>query len=177
MDDPESVPDPEPVRKVLASNVRRLRHNADMTQAALGARSGKGRNYIASLEIGRIPTPSAAALYDVARALGVSMETLMGRPELPCAPADMTLAEAQTELERRLDVIGLQPFVGMDAEQFRAYMPDTEVSREGMLEAAGNAVRKHLHYTTDLPPEWAAVAWYSAGVCAMALVARNFRRN
>lgn len=168
--------DPEPSRRVLASNVRRIRDASGLTQDALGQLSGRGRNYIASLETGRITTPSALALYDIAAALGVCMETLLGRPQLPTEPAAMSLPEAQRELERRLEVMGLQPFVGMDPEQFAAYMPEPNVSIETLFEASAMAV-SHLHGADSQSPEWLAHSYYAAGACAMALTVRNSPAN
>jgi len=160
--------------RTLGRNVRRIRDARRYTQDELGERAGTTRNYIASLETGRIKVPSAWKLHDIARALDVTMETLLGAPGLSApTSAGVTLPEAQAELARRLRVAGIPPFAPMDEAGFHAFLPESDVPLAD-LEAAGIvAVSTFLDYAHDLDRAGIAGAFYGAGVAAHVLVAHN----
>lgn len=162
----------------LASNIRRVREARGLTQEALGARAGVSRNYIASLELGRITNPGAFPLYALARALGVTLEALLGRRTLDTAPMRVvfTLLDAQHELEARLALVGARPFDFMTAAQTDAYLP-ASLTREELLAAANEAVANHLARSLEVEPRWAALSWYSAGAIAMGVREENTGEN
>jgi transcriptional regulator with XRE-family HTH domain len=153
----------------------RKARNSRLTQWALGERAGVSRNYIASLELGRIKNPGVYPLYRLALALGVTLEALLGRPALDTASVRAhvyTLSDAQRELEARLALVGAEPFEVMTPAQSAAYLPSSIGSEEVML-AAQLAVTNHLSASRTVPDEWAAKGWYAAGAIAMAIRAEN----
>lgn len=166
----------------LATHLRRIRETRGFTQSALAARAGMTRDYIASLEGGRIRNPGVEALYSIAEVLGVTMEAIMGRSALTMAPAlahdgdDYTFMDAQAELEARLRLVGAKPFEPMTPAQVDAYTPDG-VDVRSLLEAATLAASKFVALSMEVPADWAAVSFYSAGAYAMALVMANSRRK
>jgi transcriptional regulator with XRE-family HTH domain len=159
----------------LGTNLRRVRETRRLTQEALGERAGVSRNYIASLELGRIRNPGAFPLYRLARALGVTLEALLGRPALDTASVRVhiyTLADAQRELEARLTLVGAEPFEVMTPTQAAGYLPSS-IGTDELMSAAQLAVTNHLRASRVVPDEWAAQGWYAAGAIAMAIRAEN----
>jgi transcriptional regulator with XRE-family HTH domain len=59
--------------------MRRARIDRGITQAELALSAGVGANYIPRLERGEM-VPSVEAAWRIARALGVSLDALCGRP-------------------------------------------------------------------------------------------------
>lgn len=163
----------------LAANLRRVRDARGMTQAELGELAGVSRNYIASLELGRIRTPGVFACYRLAKALGVTLESLLGRPPLDTLPVRTrlyTLSDAQRELEARLVLVGAEPFDPMTSAQSAVYLP-ASIGVEELQAAARIAVRNHLPVSRTVPDEWAAQGWYEAGALAMAVRDENSNGN
>jgi transcriptional regulator with XRE-family HTH domain len=163
----------------LARNLRRVRETRRLTQEALGARAGVSRNWIASLELGRITNPGVFPLYRLACALGVTLEALLGRPALDTASVRAhayTLVDAQRELEARLALVGAEPFEVMTPAQATAYLPSS-IGTEELMTAAQLAVTNHLSASRYVPDEWAAQAWYASGAIAMAIRAENNGAN
>jgi transcriptional regulator with XRE-family HTH domain len=159
----------------LAGNLRRVRETRHLTQEALGHRANVSRNYIASLEVGRITNPGVFKVYRLARALGVTVEALLGRPALDTASVRAhvyTLADAQRELEARLALVGAEPFEAMTPAQATAYLPSS-IDSEELMSAAQLAITNHLPASRTVPDEWAAQSWYAAGAIAMAIRAQN----
>lgn len=66
----------DPLLRGLGANVKRLRESNEWTQEALAARAGLDRSYVAGIEAG-LRNPSTKALSKLARALGVSLPTLL----------------------------------------------------------------------------------------------------
>jgi transcriptional regulator with XRE-family HTH domain len=62
------------VRLMVGRNVKRLRLDADLTQAALAERMGVDRAYVSSLELGQ-RNPTVVTLWHISRALGVKLQT------------------------------------------------------------------------------------------------------
>jgi transcriptional regulator with XRE-family HTH domain len=163
----------------LAGNLRRVRETRHLTQEALGARADVSRNYIASLELGRITTPGVYPLYRLACALGVTLEALLGRPTLDTSSVRVhvyTLVDAQRELEARLALVGAEPFEVMTPAQADMYLPSSIGTGE-LMSAAQLAVTNHLRASRMVPDEWAAQGWYAAGAIAMAIRAENDGAN
>jgi transcriptional regulator with XRE-family HTH domain len=60
----------EDVRRAVGRDVRRLRIEAGLTQAALAERMGVDRAYVSGLELGQ-RNPTVVTLWHIAQALGV----------------------------------------------------------------------------------------------------------
>lgn len=74
---PEPEPDP-----TLGERVRNYREDRGLTPARLAEIASVSRSYLSELESGRgsAQRPSADTLYRIAKALGVAMSDLLGRP-------------------------------------------------------------------------------------------------
>jgi len=64
------------MRKLVGSNVERLRRAQGMTQEQLAERSGFSQQYISGLENGR-RNPTVVTLYEIADALGSTPVALL----------------------------------------------------------------------------------------------------
>lgn len=97
----------------LGKRMRRARIERGITQSELAQSAGVGANYVPRLERGEM-VPSVEAAYCIARALGVSLDTLCGRPSRHdaenLASALAHLSRADAALLRRvadaIDMIG-----------------------------------------------------------------------
>ncbi len=69
----------EDVRRIVGSNVRRLRKAADLSQAELANRMGVDRAYVSGLELGQ-RNPTVITLWHLAQALEVHLTDLVGIP-------------------------------------------------------------------------------------------------
>ena len=67
----------EDVRRIVGSNVRRLRKAADLSQAELANRMGVDRAYVSGLELGQ-RNPTVITLWHLAQALEVHLTDLVG---------------------------------------------------------------------------------------------------
>ena len=78
---PERKEEPEQQEK-LGDRVRKFREEAGMSPAELAAAARVSRSYLSELESGRgsAQRPSADTIYRIAKALGVAMSDLLGRP-------------------------------------------------------------------------------------------------
>jgi transcriptional regulator with XRE-family HTH domain len=151
-----------------------------MTQDDLAGAAGVARSSVATVESGKRTNPGVATLYALARALGVTMESLLGVEALTVdssAPSagdgGYTLVDAQRELERRLALVGANPFVPMTPEQVDAYVPRDMLDHDDLINAAELAVVNHLHAAARQPPEWIALSFYMSGVLAHAFKTKN----
>lgn len=66
----------DPLLRGLGWRVRQLRESRPWTQEILAARAGLDRSYVAGIEAG-LRNPSTKALAKLARALGVTLSTLL----------------------------------------------------------------------------------------------------
>jgi transcriptional regulator with XRE-family HTH domain len=66
----------------VGSRIKKYRQDRGMTASQLAAKSGVSKSYISELESdsGTGKHPSADKLYAIAKALGVAMSDLLGRP-------------------------------------------------------------------------------------------------
>jgi transcriptional regulator with XRE-family HTH domain len=69
----------EDVRRIVGSNVRRLRRAAGISQAELANRMGVDRAYVSGLELGQ-RNPTVVTLWHLAQALNVHLRDLFGAP-------------------------------------------------------------------------------------------------
>jgi transcriptional regulator with XRE-family HTH domain len=164
----------------LGTNLRRVRELRGMTQDDLANAAGVARSYVAALESGKRTNPGVATAYALARALRVTMETLLGAEALvvdssaPSSDGDgYTLVDAQRELERRLLLIGANPFEPMTPAQMDAYVPRDMFDHADLIDAAELSVVNHLRAASGQPPEWIALSFYMSGVLAHLLKTRN----
>lgn len=65
------------MRKLVGSNVARLRRDLGWTQEQLAERSGLSQQYISGLENG-LRNPTVLTIYELAVSLGVKPEALIG---------------------------------------------------------------------------------------------------
>ncbi len=70
--------------ETIGQTIKRYREEAGKTASQLAAETGLSKSYISELENASSTArgPSAAVLYDIAKALGVAMADLLGRPVL-----------------------------------------------------------------------------------------------
>jgi len=64
------------MRRIVGSNVRKLRLEKDLTQERFAELSGLAQQYISGLELGR-RNPTVVTLYELAVALGVQPADLL----------------------------------------------------------------------------------------------------
>lgn len=64
------------MRRLVGTNVRRIRLARGLTQEQLAERSGFSQFYISSLELGR-RNPTIVSLFEIAQALGVQPADLL----------------------------------------------------------------------------------------------------
>lgn len=90
-------PPPQPNPETLGTRIRRFREQIGLSASQLAERAGVSKSYISSLEndMDVERRPSAAILYELAKALGVAMSDLLGRPILtqPTNERDESLME------------------------------------------------------------------------------------
>jgi transcriptional regulator with XRE-family HTH domain len=70
---------PEDVRRLVGTNVKRLRLSAGLSQAQLSERMGVDRAYVSGLEKGE-RNPTIITLWHTAKALGVKVRVLLDEP-------------------------------------------------------------------------------------------------
>ena len=91
--------------RALASNLRALREVRGLTQAGLGSRAGIAAASISHFETGQ-RTPSLESTIKLAEALGVSVDTLLGRASLEStAQIDPIFIRASRADAQTLDVV------------------------------------------------------------------------
>lgn len=156
------------VNNRLGRNVRRLRNAHGWTQDELAERVGNtARNYIASLETGRIVDPGVHKVHRLAVVLGVSMESLLDAPEA----VTFTLTAGQEEIERRFPA-SKQPFESLSADEYDVAYGDLGLPRLEIYPAAQRALAYAARADT-MPSEWERFSFYATGALAMAARARN----
>lgn len=74
-----TAPSPSPLRRRLATNVRRLRLAADMTQEALAEAADLDRRHIAKIEAAQA-NATISTLCKLANAFGVDVPALLKTP-------------------------------------------------------------------------------------------------
>jgi len=69
------------LNEVMATNLRRLRHDKRLTQEELAGRAGLSSRYIGAIERADV-SASITVLEQIAKALGVGAADLLKRPEV-----------------------------------------------------------------------------------------------
>ncbi|MGE3335526.1 MAG: helix-turn-helix transcriptional regulator [Rhodospirillaceae bacterium] len=64
------------MRKLVGRNLKRLREDRGLTQEAFADKVGFSQQYLSGLENGK-RNPTVITLYEIAKALGVSVEDLV----------------------------------------------------------------------------------------------------
>jgi transcriptional regulator with XRE-family HTH domain len=80
----------EDVRRILGSNVRRLRKAAGVSQAELANRMGVDRAYVSGLELGQ-RNPTIVTLWHLGQALEIDLGQLFSQP--PARPSRSAAAK------------------------------------------------------------------------------------
>jgi transcriptional regulator with XRE-family HTH domain len=71
------------IKALVGRNFARIRREKDLTQEAVGARSGFTQPYLSGLEMGRRRYPSIVSLNEIAQAMGVGVLDLLEGADAP----------------------------------------------------------------------------------------------
>jgi transcriptional regulator with XRE-family HTH domain len=154
----------------LGRRIEAARVSRRISLNELAKRAGVSSGYLSKLERDGYREPSVHKVYEIAKALDVCMETLMGEPK-PFGPR-VTLLDAQAELERRLNErTSREPIEAMTVEEYEEFAEGLGVPR-GELDAAAVRAVAHLDGAGEVPPEWIAYAYYATGALAGVLRSR-----
>jgi transcriptional regulator with XRE-family HTH domain len=69
----------EDIRLLVGRNIRRVRKDAELSQAELAERMGVDRAYVSGLELGQ-RNPTIVTLWHTAKALGVKVQAFFDEP-------------------------------------------------------------------------------------------------
>ncbi len=119
----EATPSPEAAgtsTETIGERIRRYRNDKGMPFSVLAERSGVSKGHLSDIESNIIKRPSGEMLYEIAKALGVLMSDLLGRPLISqqTDPAPLALVEfarehslprADVEMLARIKFRGEQP--------------------------------------------------------------------
>jgi transcriptional regulator with XRE-family HTH domain len=116
------MPQDEDSTETIGQRIRRFRMEGNMTASQLAEKAGISKSYLSELEsgTGTGQNPSAPRLYDIAKALGVAMSDLLGRPiiteprnERPASLLEFAekndLPDADVEMLAAIEFRGEQP--------------------------------------------------------------------
>jgi transcriptional regulator with XRE-family HTH domain len=110
--------------KGVGQNVRRFREERGLKLTELADRAKVSKGYLSILESGQTSSrPSGETLYALAKALGVTMSDLLGRPLLVDVPQDVPAELAEFAKERGLPESDIAMLAGI---QFRGERPKTK---------------------------------------------------
>lgn len=73
---------PRRTKETVGERIRRFREDARLSPSELADLTSLSRSYLSELETGTAQNPSADTLYRLARALGVAMSDVLGKPIL-----------------------------------------------------------------------------------------------
>jgi transcriptional regulator with XRE-family HTH domain len=109
--------------ETLGQRIRRYRQEAGLTPAQLAERAGVSKSYVSSLESeSEERKPSAEIVYELAKALGVAMSDLLGRPILTIPRAHRTAELLEFATEYRLPEADIEMLASIE---FRGERPRT----------------------------------------------------
>jgi transcriptional regulator with XRE-family HTH domain len=125
--------------ETLSERLKRYREDAGLTPSELAAESGIAKSYLSALENGEAHQrrPSADTMYRLAKALGVAMSDLLGRPILPNAqinerpPSLVEFAEQNDIPESDIEMLA--------SIRFRGDQPQTVKRWEFIYQAIRNS--------------------------------------
>lgn len=112
--------------ETIGQLIKRYREEKGMSLNALAGASGIAKSYLWSLENEKDETatrPSAKTLYEIAKALGVTMSALLGRELLSDPPQGIPPGLAEFAAEQQLPDSDVQMLAGI---QFRGERPQTK---------------------------------------------------
>jgi transcriptional regulator with XRE-family HTH domain len=116
------------VEETIGQTIKRYREEAGMTASELAAKTGLSKSYISELEstLTTARGPSAAVLYEIAKALGVAIADLLGKPVLVSRQPNATVKRSSSldEFGKRFDVPESDLRM-LEQIQFRGEVPQT----------------------------------------------------
>jgi transcriptional regulator with XRE-family HTH domain len=120
MSEHASAPDAEQPESI-GKRIHRLREEKRMTLSGLAAKAEISKGYLWSMESGSADSrPSATTLYNIAKALGVTMADLLDRPGLVVNVTEVPQELRDFASEDRLPETDVQMLAGI---QFRGEHP------------------------------------------------------
>jgi XRE family transcriptional regulator of biofilm formation len=124
--------------ETLGERIKRFRGDAGLTPSQLAERAEVSKSYISSLESETEPErrPSADILYRLAKALGVAMSDLLGKPVLIDQPAERSAELLAFAKEYRLPEADINMLASI---QFRGERPRTVARWRFIYEAIKNS--------------------------------------
>jgi transcriptional regulator with XRE-family HTH domain len=113
------------IESTIGERIKRLRHDAGMTQDDLAAAADVSTDLIRKLEQGRRHTASIGSLHRIAAALDVDLGELLGRQSMPDAAPDagvVALRQAVADVTDLLGDVEGEPLSLRDAERSVTYL-------------------------------------------------------
>jgi transcriptional regulator with XRE-family HTH domain len=141
------------IESTIGERIKRLRHDAGMTQDDLAAAADVSTDLIRKLEQGRRHTASIGSLHRIAAALDVDLGELLGRESMPDAAPDagvVALRQAVADVTDLLGDVEGEPLSLRDAERSVTYLRGTYWSGKyevlvGLIPQALTGLRATLH--------------------------------
>lgn len=139
----------------LGDGVRRAREAAGLTQQQLGEQSGKGRNYIAQLETGKITNPGIYTFFDIASVLGKRVEDLMNVPRVERLSTGRSRARRRivrpigdviADVSARAATMKADPYEVPDGPDARVFVGTTGLRIDDLIRAGHDYAEKWAEY-------------------------------
>ena len=108
--------------ETVGARIKRYREEAGLSPADIAELTGLSRSYISELETGTAQNPSADKLYALAKALGVAMSDILGKPILVDPRADRPPSLVEFARERNLPEADIEMLARIE---FRGEKPQT----------------------------------------------------
>jgi transcriptional regulator with XRE-family HTH domain len=109
--------------KEIGARVQRYRNDLGWKPTELAERAGMSKGYVWAIENGEVPRVSGRKLYDLAKALGVTMSDLLGRELLSEPHSSIPDSLRDFAAERQLPETDIEMLAGI---QFRGGQPQTK---------------------------------------------------
>src|ERR1039457_2874367 len=120
MSEHASIPDAQPPESI-GKRIQRLREEKGMTLSGLAAKAGISKGYLWNMESGTADSrPSATTLYNIAKALGVTMADLLDRRGLIVNVTEVPSELREFAVEDHLPETDVRMLAGI---QFRGESP------------------------------------------------------
>lgn len=116
----------------IGDRIRRYRGDAGLSLSQLAMSAGVSKGYLWSLENAAGKRPSAETLYSIAKALGVTMSSLLGRRLLTKHPTDIPSSLQEFADAKRLPESDVRMLSGIE---FRGVRPRTRERWEHIYNA------------------------------------------
>jgi transcriptional regulator with XRE-family HTH domain len=109
--------------KEIGHRLQRYRNDLGWNLSKLAEEAGMSKGYVWAIENGEVPRPSGRKLYDLAKALGVTMSDLLGRELLSEPHSSIPVSLREFAAERQLPEADVEMLAGI---QFRGGQPQTK---------------------------------------------------